>query len=208
VLLRSSAGERLAERRAAIQANGGMILALDGVQPEKGNACLWVVREVLTGTTLAARNLDVSDAAAIRDLLASVASMGVPILGVISDAQKAIRLAVADLWPDTPHQLCHFHFLRDVAQPAITADRARKTDLKQELRGIAAVEQRVKERADPDASVILGYAAAIRAVLLEDGRPPLDLPGVKIYAALEMIEASLEQCGRKKGTVNSIDCLF
>jgi hypothetical protein len=28
---------------------------------------------------------------------------------VVSDGQHSIRLAVAKVWPDVPHQLCHFH---------------------------------------------------------------------------------------------------
>ena len=40
---------------------------------------------------------------------------GAPILGVISDAQESIRLAVAETIPGVPHQLCQFHVLRDAS---------------------------------------------------------------------------------------------
>jgi hypothetical protein len=199
LLLRQSAVERIAERREQMQTNGGMVLSLDGIQPEKGTECLWVVREVLTGTTLAARNLAVSDTAAIQALLAPLGELGIPILGVISDGFKPIRLAVAALWPGVPHQLCQFHFLRDLAQPTVEADRHLKTALKKSLRGIGAVEQRQVLSSTPESQVLTGYTQAMRAVLLEEGRPPLDLPGVRIYEALEALTESMEQCQQKRG---------
>jgi hypothetical protein len=165
-----------------------------------------VVREVLTGTTLAARNLAVSDTAAIQALLAPLGELGIPILGVISDGCKPIRLAVAALWPGVPHQLCQFHVLRDLAHPTVEADRQLKTALKHSLRGVGAVEQRHAAADTGDSQVIRGYAHAIRAVLLEEGRPPLDLPGIKMYEALAAIAESVAQCQQKRGIPTSTDC--
>ncbi len=204
-LLSCSAAERVTERRSQMLANGGIIVSLDGVQPEKGNETLWVVREVLTGTTLAAKNLVTSDAASLKELLQPIAALGLPILGVVSDAQKAIRLAVEALFPGVPHQLCHFHFLRDIALPAINLDRSLKTDLKIEVRGIKSVEERISDRSDPDSQVVKDYTTALRAVLLEDGRPPFDLPGVKVYESLDEISQSLQRCLEKRGLQNWSD---
>jgi hypothetical protein len=199
VLVQQSLPERIGERRDQLLAQGGLLIALDGIQPEKGNACLWVVREGLTGTVLVARTLEVSDTAAIRALLAPVNDLGLPILGVVSDGYKPIRLAVAGLWPTVHHQVCQFHFLRDIALPTTTADRQLKTELKQELRGIADVERRPRDPAEATTPVIRGYTQALRAVLLEDGEPPLALPGLAIYERLEAIEDSLAHCQEKKG---------
>lgn len=201
-LLKCSHPERLAELRPVMAANGGIVVSLDGIQPERGNETLWVVRDVLTGTTLNAQNLVTSDQASLMELLRPTLALQLPIIGVVSDAQKSIRLAVEALFPGVPHQLCHFHFLRDIAQPTVNTDRALKTDLKKEVRGIKAVEERVKNRTDPEAQVVQGYATALRAVLLEDGLPPLDLPGVRIYEALGAISQSLERCLAKKGRRN------
>lgn len=206
LLLSCTVAERIAEKRSQIEANGGMIISLDGVQPEWGNETLWVVREVLTGTTLAAKNLATSDTASLMELLRPVSKLGLPILGVVSDAQKAIRLAVSALFPGAPHQLCHFHFLKDIALLTINEDRAMKTDMKVELRGIKPIEERVAQKSDQDSQVVKEYATALRAVLLEDGRPPFDSPGVKIYERLEEISQSLERCLAKRGPQNLNDC--
>jgi hypothetical protein len=206
LLLEQSAAQRVEERRAQMQANGGLVLSLDGIQPEKGNECLWVVREVLTGTTLAACNLAVSDTSAMQALLAPLGELGLPILGVISDGFKPIRLAVAAWWPEVPHQICQFHVLRDLAQPTVEADRHLKTALKKGLRGVGAVEQQYAEAQTPERQVIAGYAHALRAVLLEDGRPPLDLPGITVYENLQAMADSLEQSQQKRGIPPSTDC--
>ena len=52
--------------------------------------------------------------------------MGVPVAGVVSDGQTSIRRAVERALPGVPHQLCHFHFLREAAQPIFEADRHAK----------------------------------------------------------------------------------
>ena len=45
-----------------------------------------------------------------------VEAVGVPVAGVISDGQHSIRKAVATALPEVPHQLCHFHFLREARE--------------------------------------------------------------------------------------------
>lgn len=54
----------------------------------------------------------------------------VPIRWVISDGQHSIRKAVQAVLPDVPHQLCHFHYLREAAKPVYEADRHAKKELK------------------------------------------------------------------------------
>jgi len=48
-------------------------------------------------------------------------ALEVPIRGVISDEQHSIRNAVQAVLPDIPHQLCHFHYLRE--RPSLSMKR-------------------------------------------------------------------------------------
>ena len=48
--------------REEIAANGGVILAIDGIQSDKGNETIYLVRDVLTGRLFAAENLLSSEA--------------------------------------------------------------------------------------------------------------------------------------------------
>src|SRR5437764_5884261 len=44
-------------------------------------------------------------------MIALLAALPVPILGVVSDGQQSIGRAVASASPGIPHQLCHSHYL-------------------------------------------------------------------------------------------------
>jgi hypothetical protein len=103
---------------------GQIILALDGLQPDVGHEVLWVVRDCLSGEILLARSLLSAYEADLANLLREVQqAVDVPIRGVISDGQHAIRKAVQTALPDVPHQLCHFHSLREAAKPIYETDR-------------------------------------------------------------------------------------
>ena len=68
-----------------------------------------------------------------------------PITGVISDGQDSIRKAVAQALPGVPHQLCHFHYLREAAKPIYEADRHAKKELKKRVRGIRPIERQAEK---------------------------------------------------------------
>jgi hypothetical protein len=55
-------------------------------------------------------------------------ALPVPIHGVISGGQHAISNAVHAVLPGVPHQLCHFHYLREAVKPIYEADRHEKRE--------------------------------------------------------------------------------
>ncbi len=116
--------ERIAAR---LQEQGQLILALDGLQPEVGHEVLWVVRDCLSEEILLARPLLSSTQGDITALLQEVKQLleplKVPVKGIISDGEETIRSAVAFVFPDVPHQLCHFHYLKDALKPFYTGTR-------------------------------------------------------------------------------------
>ena len=69
-----------------------------------------------------------------------------PITGVVSDGQESIRKAVAKALDGVPHQLCHFHYLREAAKPISEADRHAKKELKKRVRGIRPISARRRRR--------------------------------------------------------------
>jgi hypothetical protein len=182
------------------QVQGRVILALDGLQPDVGHEVLWVLRDCLSGEVLLARSLLSATQADLAVLLQTVRhAVRVPIVGVISDGQLSLRGAVAAVFPEVPHQLCHFHYLREAAKPIYDADRHAKKELKKRVRGVRPIERRLEGRSDPAAEVVRGYCAAVRSALTDDGRPPLEASGLKLHDRLSAIAASLAQ-GAKKGS--------
>jgi hypothetical protein len=186
---------RLRER---LTAQGHVILALDGLQPDVGHEVLWVLRDCLSGEVLLARSLLSASEADLALLLQEVQqSLPVSIHGVISDGQHSIRNAVCSTLPDVPHQLCHFHYLREAAKPIYEADRHAKKELKKRLRGVRPIERTIERRQDSEAEVIRGYCLAVRSALTDDGRPPLSASGVKLHGRISQITASLTRISEK-----------
>ena len=140
-----------------------------------------------------ARNLLSSGSAEIAPLIAEVKEIGGPILGVLSDKQESLCLAVETDLPGVPHQLCHYHYLRDVAQPVCEADRKLKKQLKQKGRGIRDVERQVAQQQSDEARVVRGYCLAIREVMRDEGKYPLEPAGLTLYDKLRQIGTSLEK---------------
>jgi hypothetical protein len=200
-LVAASAGT--AAHRETLERQGRAILAVDGLQPDVGHEVLWVIRECLSGLVLLARALLSSTATDLAGLLREVAgelaAIGVPVVGVVSDGQSPIRLAVARIWSEVPHQLCHFHYLREAALPIYEADRHAKKELKKMVRGVRPIERKAEGRDDEEARIVLGYCAAVRGALTDDGRPPLEAAGLRLHDRLEAIEASLGRIEKKGG---------
>lgn len=180
------------------RAHGRVILALDGLQPDVGHEVLWVLRDCLSSEVLLARSLLSATQDDLAGLLREVKqALGAPIVGVISDGQPSIRCAVTKALPEVPHQLCHFHYLREAAKPVYEADRHAKKELKKRVRGVRPIERQLDKRTDPEAEVIRGYCSAVRSALTDDGHPPLAASGLTLHDRLTAISQSVERIAKR-----------
>lgn len=121
-----------------------------------------------------------------------------PVKGIISDGEETIGSAVAFVFPNVPHQLCHFHYLRDAVKPLYEADRHAKTQLKKLVRGVRPLERALEEQSGPEAEAMQGYCLAIRSALTDDGRAPLEASGLKLQERLTQISDSIARVQQKK----------
>ena len=196
--------ERLQERLAHQQQ---VILSLDGLQPDVGHEVLWVLRDCVSGEVLVARSLLGATENDLVPLLEEAAGLcrklDLPIAGVISDGQHSIRNAVARALPGVPHQLCHFHYLREAATPIADADRHAKKELKKHLRGVRPLERALEGRTDEEAEVGRGYCLAVRSALTDDGQPPLDAAGLRLQERLQDISDSIGRVAEKRGCLRN-----
>jgi hypothetical protein len=189
-----------ARLKDCLAAHKQVVLAIDGLQPHKDQDVLWVLRDVLSGEVLLARSLDSARKADLADLLREVKqALPVPIHAVISDGQPTIRLAVQQVVPEIPHQLCQYHYLKEAAKLITAADHHAQTALKKQVRGVRDIERSVATREDPEAQVIRGYCLAVRSALTDGGKPPLQLPGLALHDRLLAIQRSLDRVQEKKG---------
>ena len=89
LLRASSEAKDVMEWLRQVEKNGGIIVSVDGIQPEKGNETVYLVRDALTGRVLAAEQVNSSETEAMKALLAPVVALGLKELGTISDAQES-----------------------------------------------------------------------------------------------------------------------
>jgi hypothetical protein len=189
--LRLGDQHRLQDR---LLAQGRVLLALDGLQPDVGHEVVWILRDCLSGEVLLARSLLSATQHDLAALLQEVQqALPVPIRGVVSDGQHSIRRAVKAALPGVPHQLCQFHYLREAAKPIYEADRHAKKELKKHIREVRPLERQLETRTDAAAQATRAYCLAVRSALTDDGRPPLCAAGLRLYDRLQAIDASIRQ---------------
>lgn len=198
VALRLCSAVRL---QGILQQQGKVVLAFDGMQPDVGHEVLWVFRDLLSGEVLLAKSLLSATAEDLAALLKEIRdALPVPIVGVVTDGQPSLRNAVALALPGVPHQLCQYHYLREALRPVYEADRHAKKELKKQVRGVRPLERKVQDREDPEARAVTDYCLAIRSALTDDGRPPLDAPGLRLRERLDKVAGSLDKVTQKGGT--------
>ena len=110
---------------------------------------------------------------------------------------NSIRGAVAEVFSDVPHQLCHFHYLREAAKPIYDADRHAKKELKSVSVGSAPLNG-----ASQDGLILKlkSCGATVRpcgSALTDDGCPPLEASGS--HSRPPHGDYGQSRAGRKRG---------
>jgi len=128
--------ERQQEERLAqvAQEQGGLIVALDGLAPQRGEPQIWFIRDLSTGLTLRSGWLAQLDQPTFEAFLAPLKHLAWPLLAVLSDKQTGLVPAVATVFPHVRHQFCQAHYLRNLAEPLATADACFKGALRNAVR--------------------------------------------------------------------------
>ena len=127
--------QRLAE---TVDEHGGVIWALDALQPEGHGTLLYVLYEVLSGTVVAAIQLENPKASALIEWLQSC-QLGYPVLATLSDGEKAIIEAFRTCWPQAPQQRCQLHFLNNLVEPVLDYDTQLGKQMRADLGGLPKV---------------------------------------------------------------------
>ena len=201
-LLKAAQAAKIKRKLSALKR---LIVGIDGMQPEKGNDCLYIVRELQCGVTLLAENLEESSQGALcqhifEPLKELAKEFGLAWGGVVSDAQETLRLATAQSLKSVPHQACQSHCLRDAGKLTFEADRTMKKEIKASLRqALLRLRKRIQvlPTDDPFRPVLLDYVGAFRSILLEGGIAPFELGGLRVFDALEDLASSVSRCQKK-----------
>jgi hypothetical protein len=125
--------------QAAAEAHGGLIWGLDALQPEGHGRLLYVLYEVLSGTPVAANQLDHPTADDLVAWLQPYRALPFAVLATLSDGEGAIIAAMKACWPTAPHQRCQEHFLGNLAEPVLEVDARLRQRMRDDLGGLPAV---------------------------------------------------------------------
>ena len=140
--------QKLAETSAK---HGGLIWAMDALQPEGDGILLYVLYEVLSSTPVGAIQLSQPTGAALIEWLQPYRDLPYPVLATLSDGEKAIIEALQACWTQAPHQRCQAHFLSNLVEPVLEYDVALRQLMRQDMGGLPKVSTQPKEQAKNDA---------------------------------------------------------
>jgi hypothetical protein len=116
------------------QERGGLIISLDGLNPEGASEQMWVVREVQTEVILVVAWMPRVNHKTLGALLKPVVGLKLPILATVSDKQGCVRKALEEVLPDVAHQWCQPHYLGNATRPIYDRDSELKTELRKTIR--------------------------------------------------------------------------
>ncbi len=169
----------LGQMRRAYTQTKSLVLAIDGLQPEKGHETLYVVRELTQKRVWFAEPLLSSTNDEVRRVVARARqiaeALGVPVSGWMSDKQEAFVAGIAQEFPGVPHRYCDNHFLRDLAKPLLEKDSHAKVQMRRKVRGLRSIEQAVLREEGQERPVSEEPAGS---------PPPASLNGVASMATL------------------------
>lgn len=182
------------------------ILTIDGLQPEKGHEALYVVRESGAKRIWFAQALLSSAAEEVREPVAKAKSwagqLGKPVQLWVSDKQDAFVKAIATESPGVPHRYCQNHSLRDVAKPMLEQDSHAEVKMRDEARGLRAIEREVlAERRTPEPRAAPPTASAAAE---QPGRAEADAAAAPAVPALpdDVGDVVLDYCACVRGILD------
>jgi hypothetical protein len=119
--------------------HGGVMWGIDALQPEGHGTLLYVLYEVLSGTPVAAAQLDHPTADELVEWLKPYQELPYEVLATLSDGEKAIIAALGTCWPKAPRQRCQEHYLGNLAEPVLQVDGKLQEWIRDDLEGLPAV---------------------------------------------------------------------
>ncbi len=130
--------QKQARLAAAAAEQGGVVWAVDALQPEGDGPLLYVLYDAVSGTTVGALAMPHASAAELTTWLHAAQELPYPVLATLSDGDAAIGGALRACWPAAPHQRCQVHFLNNLAAPVLEHDAQLRRQMHETLGGLGA----------------------------------------------------------------------
>lgn len=144
------------DRLKQVSSESGLLLSLDGLAPEGGEAQLWTVRELRTGLTVRCGWMSGQDQKAFENFLLPITESGLRVTEILSDKQRGLLPAIQTVFPEARHALCQFHYLKNIAEPVAEQDEAMKLELRKALRDSTGSLIRAEQVENPGVLTVTG----------------------------------------------------
>ena len=128
---------------------GGLIWAVDALQPEGPCGLLYVLYEVLSGKPVAALQGERIDQSDLENWLRPYQTLQLPVLATLSDGERTLAAAFKTCWPEAPHQRCRVHFLNNLAEEVLDYEDELRQNIRQNLGGLPKVPTEQRPETDP-----------------------------------------------------------
>ena len=138
-LLSASSQEVHDSLEATAAGYGGLIWAIDALQPEGYGTLLYVLYEVLSGRPVAAWQSEHVTEQELVDWLQPYTELPFQVLATLSDGENTLIAALKACWPQAPHQRCQAHFLNNLAEAVLDYDDQLRKNMRQDLGGLPGV---------------------------------------------------------------------
>lgn len=192
-----------------LRRQGGIVPVIDGVQFGEGDPVLYLIVDALSHRPLFGKEFMVRGADDLVPFIAQLNDIGVPILGAVSDKERALVPAIAKALPGVKHQFCQLHYVENVAKPmeedlkALGAEiRQTEEDLRRYERTLLRDRRKADQKGQPpaaDIGVSLEFAEAARAEARRAARAPFDPPALRRHEGLEVVRQAVHEARQKKG---------
>ena len=170
------------------KAQGGLMIALDGLAPQGGEPQIWFIRELTSGLTLRSGWLGKQDQTTFEAFLRPLKQLGWPILAVLSDKQTGLMPAVRKVFSKSRYQFCQAHYLRNLAEPLAETDSAFKVDLRKAVRQQVGDLIRKEPRRAPEQAGVLTVTGLLPSPISMPEASGVSMPQSSIES-LSKIEA-------------------
>jgi len=212
--------------RERLQQQQGMVLCVDGVHFDGVSPVLYVQREVISGEVLYAERKLARSKDDLVPMLRRTAELAkalkIPILGVVSDKERSLVPAIAEVFSEIPHQFCQTHFLKNVAVGYKEDDQELARASKETVLALRDVQRTVERRfptvavganrADKNdeekettkepalavATAVAEWARAGTIAGMVSGRAITDPPGLRRFQRLQQVREAMEEAVKAK----------
>ena len=149
-LLGASSQAVYAKLEATVQQYGGLIWAIDALQPEGDGTLLYVLYEVLSGKPVAALQCKHASEQELAEWLQPYQALPFPVLATLSDGEVTLVATLKSCWSQAPHQRCQAHFLSNLAEEVLDYDDQLRQNMRQDLGGLPAVPEHLTDELAQD----------------------------------------------------------